>query len=84
VGNARSERRSLFRVSPVSNPFLFVGTAAALAVHVAARYLPPTQYLLRVEPISLAAWGRVLLVGAAILVAVELHKGLRSSATSRK
>ena len=83
AGNARSEHRSLFRMSPISNRFLFVGTAAALAVHVAALYLPPTQYLLRVEPISLAAWGRIFLVGAAILLAVELHKRIRSHPASR-
>ena len=30
VGNARSERISLFRISPFSNRFLFLATGAAL------------------------------------------------------
>ncbi|HVQ76987.1 MAG TPA: HAD-IC family P-type ATPase, partial [Candidatus Binatia bacterium] len=52
VGSCRSERRSVLSLSPWSNPFLFAATAAALLVHVAALYLPPTQFLLRVEPLD--------------------------------
>jgi Ca2+-transporting ATPase len=77
VGNARSERRSLFRLSPWSNPFLFVATAAALLVHGAALYLPPTQFILRVEALDLATWVRMAVVAAAILAVMELHKMLR-------
>jgi Ca2+-transporting ATPase len=77
VGNSRSERLSAFRKSPVSNPFLFIATAAALAVHVAALYLAPTQYILRVEPIGLEAWVRIVLVASTVIVAVELHKLIR-------
>jgi calcium-translocating P-type ATPase len=77
VGNARSERRSVFRLSPFSNPFLFAATAAAFIVHVAALYLRPTQFVLRVEPIDADAWLRILLVAATILLAVEAHKLLR-------
>ncbi|HUF92661.1 MAG TPA: HAD-IC family P-type ATPase [Candidatus Limnocylindria bacterium] len=77
VGNCRSERRSLFALSPWSNPFLFAATAAALLVHVAALYLPPTQLLLRVEPLDAGAWIRMTLVASTILIAVEAHKLLR-------
>lgn len=77
VGNARSETTSLLRLSPVSNPFLFVATLSALAIHVASLYLPPTQYILRVEPIEAAAWVRIVAVATSILVAMELHKLIR-------
>ena len=77
VGNARSESTSLFRLSPISNAFLFVATLSAVAVHVAALYLPPTQYVLRVEPIEAAAWARIVAVASSILVAMELHKAIR-------
>jgi Ca2+-transporting ATPase len=77
VGNSRSQYRSAFRKSPVSNPFLFFGTVAALAVHTAALYLPPTQYVLRVEPIELAAWVRIAAIAASVIAVVELHKLLR-------
>jgi Ca2+-transporting ATPase len=74
VGNCRSEHGSILSKSPFSNRFLFVGTATALAIHVAALYLPPTQYLLRVEPLDLAIWPKMIAVAASVLVAVELHK----------
>ena len=76
AGNARSERRSLFSISPFSNPLLLVGAAASVLVHAAALYSPPTQFVLGVEPISLDAWLRILLVAATLLSAVELHKAI--------
>jgi Ca2+-transporting ATPase len=83
VGNCRSERRSVFALSPWSNPFLFAATAAALLVHVAALYVPPTQFLLRVEALDAGTWIRMALVASTILVAVEAHKWLRRPGSSR-
>ncbi|MFP4555207.1 MAG: cation-translocating P-type ATPase, partial [Actinomycetota bacterium] len=77
AGNARSETESIFRVSPFSNRLLFAATAAALGIHIAALYLPPTQLLLRVEPIEPAAWLRIVVVATSILVAMEVHKYIR-------
>jgi magnesium-transporting ATPase (P-type) len=77
AGNSRSETESVLRRHPLSNPFLFLATAAALGIHVAALYLPPTQYVLRVEPIELGAWLRIIAVATSILVAMELHKAFR-------
>jgi magnesium-transporting ATPase (P-type) len=81
VGNSRSERTSLFRISPVSNPFLFLAAATALAVHVAALYLPATQYVLRIVPLDAVTWLRMLAVASTIVVAMELHKWLRRPAS---
>ena len=77
AGNSRSETESVLRRNPFSNPFLFLATAAALSIHVAALYLPPTQYVLRVEPIELDAWLRIIAVATTILFAMEAHKALR-------
>lgn len=77
VGMARSEHESAFRMNPFSNPFLFIATTAALVVHIAALYFPPTQYVLRVEPIEPETWSRMALAAATIIVAMELHKLLR-------
>ncbi|MBN2623434.1 MAG: cation transporting ATPase C-terminal domain-containing protein, partial [Acidimicrobiales bacterium] len=82
AGNARSESLSVFRMSPVSNPFLLLGTLGALGLHTLALYLPPTQYVLRVEPIGLSEWVQVIVVAASILVAVEVHKALRRRAAA--
>lgn len=79
VGNSRSEHRSAFAKSPFSNRFLFVGTVVSLGVHAAALYLPPTQYVLRVEPLDLGTWVTMAVVSLSVLVAVELHKALRGA-----
>jgi magnesium-transporting ATPase (P-type) len=77
AGNSRSESESILRRSPWSNRFLFLATVAALSIHIAALYLPPTQYVLRVEPIEPGTWLQIVAVAATILVAMELHKLVR-------
>ncbi len=74
VANARSEHSSIFRMKLFSNPFLLIATLGGLAVHIAALYLPPTQYLLRVEPLDLSMWLKIIAVASSILVVMELHK----------
>ena len=76
LGNVRSERISAFRLSPSSNPFLLATAATALAIHAAALYLPATQYLLRVEPISLADWLRAIAIASSVIIVGELHKSI--------
>ena len=77
AGNSRSETESVFRRSPFSNKLLFLATIAAIGIHVAALYLPPMQYVLRVEPIEIGTWLRIVVVAASIIVAMEVHKALR-------
>jgi len=77
VGNCRSETRSVFRLSPFSNPFLIIATTAALLVHIGALYFGPTQLVLRVEPLALDAWIRIVAVALSITAAIELHKLVR-------
>lgn len=83
AGNARSDTRSLFRMRATSNLPLFVSTVAALAVHLLALYLPPGQYVLRVEPIELTAWVRIIVVASSLLIAVELEKAWRRRRSMR-
>ena len=77
VGNSRSETRSLFRMSPTSNPFLLGATGLALVIHVGALYLPPTQFVLRVEPLDLATWVRIVAMSITIVIAMEIDKAVR-------
>jgi magnesium-transporting ATPase (P-type) len=77
VGNCRSDYISAFRKSPFSNPFLFVATATAFIIHAGALYLPATQIILRVEPIGIDAWMRMVAVAAWIIIAIEIHKLVR-------
>ncbi|HVL98090.1 MAG TPA: HAD-IC family P-type ATPase [Egibacteraceae bacterium] len=74
VLNSRAEHASVFSMNPVANRFLTVAQIGALGVHAVALHLPFTQFVLRVEPIPLAAWGRIVLLSLAVVVANELHK----------
>jgi calcium-translocating P-type ATPase len=77
VGNARAEHQSSLRLNPLANPFLLISTVAALSVHTAALYAPPTQFLLRVEPIDGAAWIRIVAVAVTVVIVVEIDKFVR-------
>jgi Ca2+-transporting ATPase len=84
LGNSRSDTESVFRTPLLSNRFLLAAAIGALVVHTASLYLSPTQFVLRVEPIELAAWPRMLAVSVFIVVAVELHKLIRRPRGSRR
>ena len=77
VFNCRSNQISIFRMNPLSNKFLFIGTLLSFAVHLGAMYFEPTQTLLRLEPLDLSTWIRIVPVALSILVVVELHKIIR-------
>jgi magnesium-transporting ATPase (P-type) len=78
AGNARSERQSVFRVDPTSNPFLLGAVVFALAIHVGATYWGPTQQVLQIAPVTAGGWGRMLVVGVVVVAVSEAHKALRS------
>jgi len=85
IGNSRSERISLFRLSSMRNPFLLFGTLAALGIHVAALYFPFTSQLLGISPPTLEEWGVLSLAAGSIVVVMELHKSwLNRRADSRE
>ena len=52
VLSLRSERRSFFREPVWSNPWLLVGVALALCIHLTAMYWPPLAGLLATSPID--------------------------------
>jgi Ca2+-transporting ATPase len=82
VGNCRSEFHSVFSKSPLSNPFLLLGTGLALSIHVAALYFGPTQDLLDLEPLDLQTWAKMAVVAVSVIVVNELHKLIRRPATA--
>jgi magnesium-transporting ATPase (P-type) len=74
---SRSEHASVFRLDPFANRFLLVAQVGALAIHVAALYLPLTQLVLRVEPIPAGSWLKMAVLGLLVLAANEAHKLVR-------
>jgi len=77
VFNCRSEGQSVFSMNPFSNRFLFVGTLLSFAIHLGAMYFAPTQFLLRIEPLTLLTWGRLALIALSVIVVVEVDKLVR-------
>jgi Ca2+-transporting ATPase len=77
VGNCRSELRSAFAQSPLTNRFLLFGVAGSALLHLGAMYFPPTQQLLRLQPLEAETWLRIAAVSVSIIAVVELHKLLR-------
>jgi cation-transporting ATPase F len=77
VFNCRSEEQSVFSMNPFSNRFLLVGTLLSFAIHLGAMYFAPTQFLLRVEPLTLLTWGRLTLIALSVIVVVEVDKLVR-------
>jgi magnesium-transporting ATPase (P-type) len=74
VGNARSERISILRLHPLSNPVLLYGSLTALCLHLLASSVPWSAAILGVLPIGLGEWLRLLLLATPIVVVMELHK----------
>ena len=78
VFNCRSERRSAFRVLLRNNWILIFGVLAAQGIHILGMYIPVTQNVLHVSPVTLADWGSLLLLASAILIAMEIFKMVKS------
>ncbi|NVK02007.1 MAG: HAD-IC family P-type ATPase [Oceanospirillaceae bacterium] len=74
VLNSRSETRSLFRISLLSNPLLIFGMLAAQSIHIIAMQTPGISTLLDLEPVSFATWGTLLSIALVLIVVDELHK----------
>ncbi|HEU5301642.1 MAG TPA: HAD-IC family P-type ATPase [Acidimicrobiia bacterium] len=77
VVNCRSQDLSVFRHNPLANKVLLVGVLASVGIYVGAMYVPWTQELLSLEPMSLSAWIPSVAIALTVLVVNEAHKWLR-------
>lgn len=77
VFNARAERRSVFSINPFSNPLLLVSALGALLLQWGATVWPVSANLIGLEPLSASEWLMCTLVGATVMVIVELEKLVR-------
>ncbi len=75
--NSRSESESIFRISLVSNPFLFYTMVAAFFAQLAFVYVPAFQWVFRTEPIATNDWLEILLVSSTVVFVVEIDKWVR-------
>jgi len=84
VFNSRSETRSIFAHSPLQNPLLLFGTAAAQLVHIGAMYTPGLNAVLGLSPVAPGDWLALLALALSVLVVMEAHKWLRGRGTGSR
>lgn len=75
--NARSERRSAFRIPFAANPLLVLAVIGAQAIHIGAMYTPGVSQVLEVRPIDFGSWIQVAALALSLLAVSELYKLLR-------
>jgi len=75
--NSRSELQSIFKINPLSNPFLFYSMVLAFLAQLAVVYLPPLQWVFRTEPLAGTEWLQITLVALTVVVVVEVDKAIR-------
>lgn len=77
LGNCRSEKQSVFQISPLSSPILLIGTVIAFVIHVIMMYWPVGNTLLATEAVDMPTWGIMFGLSLSVLVAIEVHKLMR-------
>ena len=76
--NSRSESKSIFRMNPLSNPFLFYSMVAAFLAQIAVIYVPALQWVFRTDAISGIEWLKIGGVAVSVVAAVEIDKYWRN------
>jgi len=76
-GSARTERRSLFTISPFSNPFLIATAAGAVVPQWLVMTWPVSAGVLGLVPLSLGEWGGCALAASTVLGLIEAEKFVR-------
>ncbi len=77
VFNVRSESLSIFRMSLLSNPFLFFSVIASIMAQIAIVYVPAFQMIFRTAPLNLYDWFFAAIMAVVVLAAVEVEKVIR-------
>lgn len=75
--NCRSLRLSMFKLGVFSNPWIWVGIAAMMAVQLLFTYLPAMNLLFHTAPIGWMDWLHITLVGLLIYLIVGAEKAWR-------
>ena len=75
--NCRSETQSVFSMSPISNPLLFISIIAAFLAQLAVIYVPAFQWIFRTVPITVTEWGQIVLISTSVILVIEMDKWLR-------
>lgn len=74
IYSIRSLRKPIYSYNPLGNPYLVLATLVGVGVMCAAIYLPALNALLGTVPLSIQAWGVILVLGIVEIVGVEIAK----------
>ncbi|MGV8896276.1 MAG: cation-translocating P-type ATPase [Rhodoglobus sp.] len=83
-GSARTERRSLFTVSPVSNPFLIITALGALGLQWLVMTWPVSAAVLGLVPLTFGEWVGCALAASSVLALIEAEKFVRRVRAARR
>ncbi|MEE8329506.1 MAG: HAD-IC family P-type ATPase [Thermodesulfovibrionia bacterium] len=75
--NCRSETQSIFKISLISNPLLFLSMITAFFAHLAVLYVPSFQWIFRTVPIGIPEWIGIITVSITVVFAIEIDKLIR-------
>lgn len=81
--NCRSLTKSIFSLGLSSNPWVIGGSALMIMLQILFTYTPWMNRIFDSAPISLAAWGKILLIALTVYIVVGVEKWLRGHFTSR-
>lgn len=76
--NSRSETKSIFRISPLSNPFLGIAILLALIAQLLFIYEPNFNKIFSTKPLTEYDWILILAISLTVIVVVEVDKKIRS------
>lgn len=82
--NSRSLRDSIFKIGVFSNPTVFIGIGATIALQAAFVYAPPLQRVFGSAPLDASELGVAMLAGAIPLPLLTLEKWLAHRWSARK
>lgn len=82
--NCRSMTRSIFQLGFFSNGWIFGAIAGMIVLQMTFTYVPFMNFIMSSAPIGLEDWGRIVAVGLAGYIIVELDKGIRRWIAARK
>lgn len=81
VFNSRSETLSIFKMSLLSNKFLFLTMIGAFFAQLGFIYLPFMQLIFRTTPIPSYIWIQIIMAAFVVVIAMETDKFIRRRLT---
>lgn len=72
--NCRSEKKSVFKMNPFTNPSLLIGITIGILLQIGVMYLPIVKKVFNFVPVGLSEWGIATLTALGIILLIEIDK----------